>query len=101
MVKQSQIDGEYLIVGRQTVETNTLVVPFGNDGATSVAIEGTGIQENEFLDGFRMSTRATQPMVMNVNVLDGVDGSQLAALQGQEVVSKWFLQRSEQMPHTY
>lgn len=89
MVKRNQLDGEYMVVGRQTVETNTLVVPFGSDGATSVAIDGTGLQENEFLDGFRMSTRATQPMTMNVDVVDGVDSSMLAALQGQEIVSKW------------
>jgi hypothetical protein len=88
MVKRAQLDGEYMIVGRQTVETNTLVVPFGSDPATSVAITGTGLQENEFQDGFRMSTRATQPMTMNVDVKDGIDSSMLAALQGQASVSK-------------
>ena len=89
MVKRTQLDGEYMIVGRQTVETNTLVQPFGSDQATSVAIEGTGLQENEFQDGFRMSTRATQPMTMNVDVVDGIDSSMLAGLQGQESVSKF------------
>jgi len=89
MVKRNQLDGEYMIVGRQTVETNTLVQPFGSDQATSVAIEGTGLQENEFQDGFRMSTRATQPMTMNVDVVDGIDSSMLAGLQGQESVSKF------------
>lgn len=89
MVKRNQLDGEYMVVGRQTIETNTLVVPFGSDQLTSVAIQGTGLQENEFQDGFRMSTRATQPMLMNVDVKDGVDTSMLAALQGQEIVSKY------------
>lgn len=89
MVKRNQLDGEYMVVGRQTIETNTLVVPFGSDQANSVAISGTGLQENEFQDGFRMSTRATQPMLMNVDVKDGVDTSMLAALQGQEIVSKF------------
>lgn len=88
MVKRNQLDGEYMIVGRQTVETNTLVQPFGSDQATSVAIQGTGLQENEFQDGFRMSTRATQPMTMNVDVVDGIDSSMLAGLQGQDSVSK-------------
>jgi hypothetical protein len=32
MVKRNQLDGEYMVVGRQTVETNTLVTPFGSDG---------------------------------------------------------------------
>ncbi|CBX98197.1 hypothetical protein IAQ61_010296 [Plenodomus lingam] len=89
MVKRNQLDGEYMIVGRQTVETNTLVVPFGSDSATSVAIQGTGLQENEFEDGFRMSTRASQPMTMNVDVKDGIDSSMLAALQGQEIVNDY------------
>ncbi|KAH8643653.1 hypothetical protein IG631_01116 [Alternaria alternata] len=89
MVKRTQMDGEYMVVGRQTVETNTLVTPFGSDGSTSVAIQGTGLQENEFQDGFRMSTRATQPMTMNVDVKDGVDSSMLAALQGQAPVNDY------------
>ena len=95
MVKQNQLDGEYMVVGRQTVETNTLVVPFGSDPATSVAIQGTGLQENEFQDGFRMSTRSTQPMTMNVDVKDGVDQGMLAGLQGQEIVSKFSIRASK------
>jgi hypothetical protein len=89
MVKRNQLDGEYMILGRQTVEVNTVVQPFGSDQASSVAIQGTGLQENEFLDGFRMSTRSTQPMLMNVDVVDGIDSSMLAALQGQDSVSKY------------
>jgi hypothetical protein len=89
MVKRNQLDGEYMVVGRQTVETNTLVTPFGSDGSTQVAIQGTGLQENEFQDGFRMSTRATQPMLMNVDVKDGVDSGMLAALQGQAPVNDY------------
>ncbi|KAG9192437.1 hypothetical protein G6011_11171 [Alternaria panax] len=89
MVKRTQMDGEYMVVGRQTIETNTLVTPFGSDGSTSVAIQGTGLQENEFQDGFRMSTRATQPMSMNVDVKDGVDSGMLAALQGQAPVNDY------------
>lgn len=88
MVKMNNIDGEYMALGRQTIETNAFLQNFGSDAATQVAIQGTGLQENEFMDGFRMSTRATQPMTMNVDVKDGIDGSMLAALQGQEPVSK-------------
>jgi hypothetical protein len=93
MVKRNQLDGEYMIVGRQTVETNTLVQPFGSDQGTSIAIQGTGLQENEFQDGFRMSTRASQPMTMNVDVVDGIDSSMLDSLQGQESVSKYLPSR--------
>jgi hypothetical protein len=95
MVKRNQLDGEYMIVGRQTVETNTLVQPFGSDQRSSIAIQGTGLQENEFQDGFRMSTRATQPMTMNVDVVDGIDSSMLSALRGQDSVSEYLAPRQK------
>lgn len=88
MVKRVQMDGEYMALGRQTIETETLVTTFGSDPASQVNINGTGLQENEFQDGFRTSVRATQPMTMNVNVKKGVDTSMLAALPGQMTVSK-------------
>jgi hypothetical protein len=87
MVKRTTLDGEYMALGRQTVETNAVLTPFGSDGATQVAILGTGLQENEFQDGFRMSTKASQPMTMNVDVKEGIDTGMLAALSGQEPVS--------------
>jgi hypothetical protein len=65
------------------------VTPFGDDGSTSVAIQGSGLQENEFQDGFRMAVRATQPTIMNVNVKNGVDQGMLAALQGQQPVNNY------------
>jgi hypothetical protein len=89
MIKRTTMDGEYMALGRQTVETNAVLTPFGSDGATQVAILGTGLQENEFQDGFRMSVRATQPMTINVDVKEGVDSGMLAALQGQEPVSRF------------
>lgn len=89
MLKRQQLDGEYMALGRQTVETNTQLTAFGTDGSTQVAIQGTGLQENEFQDGFRMSVRATQPMTMNVNVKKGIDTSQLAALPGQQSVNDY------------
>jgi hypothetical protein len=88
MVKMNAIDGEYMALGRQTVETNAALTPFGSDQASSVVVQGTGIQEAEFVDGFRMSVRATQPITMTVDVKDGVEQGMLAALQDQEPVSK-------------
>jgi hypothetical protein len=85
MVMRNQLDGEYMIVGRQTVEVDTLVQPFGS----TVAIQGSGLQENEYQDGFRMSTRAIQPLTMNVDVKDGIDSSMLAGLQGQSSVNDY------------
>ncbi|KAJ4291073.1 hypothetical protein N0V90_010271 [Kalmusia sp. IMI 367209] len=89
MVKRQNIDGEYMALGRQTIETETVLSPFGNDQASQVTITGSGLQENEFQDGFRMSVKATQPMTMNVNVKKGIDTSMLTALQGQQSVNDY------------
>jgi hypothetical protein len=88
MVKRQNIDGEYMMLGRQTEGTEVQLTPFGDDQAAQIAITGTGLQENEFQDGFRMSIKATQPMTMNVNVAKGIDSSMLTALQGEVSVSE-------------
>lgn len=94
MVKRNSIDGEYMALGRQTVETNAVLMPFGNNQANAAVIQGTGLQEAEFQDGFRMSVRATQPISMTVDVKKGVDQGMLTALQGQAPVSKYMHIRS-------
>src|ERR1700755_2355065 len=88
MQKMNNIDGEYMALGRQTVETNGVLVPFGTGQAQSVVIQGSGLQENEFVDGVRMSVRATQPVTMNVDVKEGVEQGMLTALQGQQPLSE-------------
>ena len=89
MVKMNAIDGEYMALGRQTIETNNALTTFGTGGNSTVNIQGTGIQEAEFTDGFRMSVRATQPVSMVVNVKNGVDQGMLSALQGQTTVNNF------------
>jgi hypothetical protein len=69
----TNIDGEYMAVGRKTIETGTVLSPFGTQ--QSVNITGSGIQEVEFQDGFRMSIRATQPMTVSADVVNGVSSS--------------------------
>ncbi|GJC80463.1 hypothetical protein ColLi_03301 [Colletotrichum liriopes] len=68
MVKLNQIDGEYVAVGRQTSELGVSLTPFGQP----VNIAGSGIQEAEFQDGFRMSIRASQPMSIRTDVVNGI-----------------------------
>lgn len=101
MIKRTSIDGEYMALGRQTVEVNAALMPFGTDQASSAVIQGTGLQEVEFQDGFRMSVRATQPISMNVDVKDGVDQGMLTALQGQEPVSKCSQSHISHISNTY
>lgn len=77
MVKLNSIDGEYMAVGRQTIETSNVLTPFGSAQQQSVNISGSGIQEVEFQDGFRMSIMASKPMQVNANVVNGVSTSML------------------------
>jgi hypothetical protein len=92
MTKRTSIDGEYMALGRQTVETAASILPFGKDQAAAAVFSGSGLQEAEFQDGLRMSVRATQPVTMNVDVVKGVDSSMLTALQGQVSVSECLLE---------
>ncbi|KAI0127217.1 hypothetical protein BJ170DRAFT_683064 [Xylariales sp. AK1849] len=75
MVKMNSIDGEFMAVGRQTVETSQVLTTFNQNQQVNIA--GSGIQEVEFTDGFRMSIRASQPMTMKTDVVNGVSASMM------------------------
>jgi hypothetical protein len=83
----NNIDGEYMAIGRKTVETSNVVSPFGQSQQQSVNVTGSGIQELEFQDGFRMAVMATQPMTINTDVVNGVSSSMLGS--GEMTVSKY------------
>ncbi|KAK6220889.1 hypothetical protein LQW54_001809 [Pestalotiopsis sp. IQ-011] len=73
MIKMTSLDGEYMAVGRQTTETGNVLTTFNQN--QQVQISGSGIQEVEFTDGFRMSIRASQPMTLKTDVVNGVSSS--------------------------
>jgi hypothetical protein len=86
----NNIDGEYIALGRQTTSTGLALTPFGTSQNMAFNVSGSGIQENEFQDGFRMAVQSTQPMTINTNVNNGISTTMLAALQpGTQSVSKW------------
>ncbi len=85
IVKMTNIDGEYMAIGRQTTETSNVLTPFGTQ---SVNISGSGIQEVEYADGFRMSMKASQPMTIRTDVVNGVSTSMITT-QGMMPVSKY------------
>lgn len=77
MVKQTTLDGEYMLIGRQTPETSQVLSTFTDDPARAVQVNGSGIQDVQFQDGFKMTVRAAQPMTINTNVINGVSTSML------------------------
>lgn len=76
----NNIDGEYIALGRNTPVTGQSLTPFGNAQTNNFNVSGSGIQENEFADGFRMSVRATQPTIIDMDVTNGISTTMLAAL---------------------
>jgi hypothetical protein len=89
MVKMGSLDGEYQILSRMTPEVNNALVPFGTSGNSVVQIPGSGINEAEFTDGFRMSIRATQPITVNVSPKNGIATTMLTAMPGAQSLSKY------------
>jgi hypothetical protein len=89
LVKMSNIDGEYIALGRQTAVQNVALTPFSSTQQMAFNVSGSGIQENEFTDGFRMTIRSTQPMLVNTNVVNGISSTMLSALPpGSQSVSE-------------
>lgn len=95
MIKMTSLDGEYMAVGRQTTETGNVLTTFNQN--QQVQISGSGIQEVEFTDGFRMSIRASQPMTLKTDVVNGVSSSMTTG--GIMPVSKCF--RSSSLYHLF
>lgn len=76
----TMIDGEYITLGRQTPTTGLALQQFSNQQPQAFNITGSGIQEQELTDGFRMSIRSSQPMTINTNVVNGIATTMLAGL---------------------
>ncbi|KAH6697332.1 hypothetical protein F5X68DRAFT_3914 [Plectosphaerella plurivora] len=79
MVRQTTIDGEYVVVGRRTAETGQSLAAFSQDPNAAIRIDGSGIQEVEWQDGLRMSVRASQPMAIQANVVNGVSSGMITS----------------------
>lgn len=80
IIKMVSLDGEYMLVGRQTVDTGNIFVQYGQGATRTVNMTGgPGIQENEFIDGFRFSVQTNKSMTMNVDLKQGINPGTLPA----------------------
>ncbi|KAF4633781.1 hypothetical protein G7Y89_g4330 [Cudoniella acicularis] len=80
IIKMTSLDGEYLLVGRKTVDTSNIFVQYGQGATRTVNMTGgAGIQEAEFVDGLRFSIQADKALTMNVNLKQGIDPTTLPA----------------------
>ncbi|CZR64514.1 uncharacterized protein PAC_14412 [Phialocephala subalpina] len=80
IIKITSLDGEYLLVGRQTVDTSNIFVQYGQGATRTVNMTGgAGIQQAEFVDGLRFSIQAGKALTMNVDLKQGIDPTTLPA----------------------
>ncbi|KAL2272420.1 hypothetical protein FJTKL_06587 [Diaporthe vaccinii] len=78
IIKMTSLDGEYMLLGRKSVDNSNIFVQYGQGATRTVNITGgPGIQEAEFVDGLRFSVAAATPFAMNVDIPNGVDQAAL------------------------
>ncbi|KAK3940117.1 hypothetical protein QBC46DRAFT_354389 [Diplogelasinospora grovesii] len=69
IIKMTSLDGEYMLLGRQTVDTSNIFVQYGQGETRTVNITGgAGRQEAEFIDGLRFAMVAGKTVRMNVDL---------------------------------
>jgi hypothetical protein len=80
IIKMTSLDGEYMLLGRQGVDTVNTFVQYGQGATRTVNITaGVGRQEAEFIDGLRFSMVAQTDLAMNVDLTNGVASGTLPA----------------------
>lgn len=79
IIKMTSLDGEFMLLGRQTVDTTNIFVQYGQGATRTVNITGGGRNEAEFVDGLRFSVVAPADMKLNVDLLNGVAPGSLPA----------------------
>lgn len=74
----TSLDGEYMLLGRKSVDNANIFVQYGQGATRAVNITGgPGMQEAEFVDGLRFSVAATTPSAINVDIPNGIDQAAL------------------------
>lgn len=72
--KLTSVTGEYMLVGRQSVDMGNIFMSYGTGSAHTVSfIGGAGVQEAEFVDGLRMRVQTNVTVNMTVELMEGVN----------------------------
>ncbi|CAG8979642.1 hypothetical protein HYALB_00011526, partial [Hymenoscyphus albidus] len=80
LIKMTQIDGEYILVGRKEIDTSNIFLQFGNGQTRTVHLAaGIGTQQSEWIDGLRFNVQSDQQMQFNVNLRPGINPGTLPA----------------------
>jgi len=80
IIKMTSLDGEYMLLGRQTVDTGNIFVQYGQGATRTVNMTGgPGLQVSEFVDGLRFEVQSDKELRMNVDLKQGIDPATLPA----------------------
>lgn len=72
--KLTKVTGEYMLVGRQSVDMGNIFMSYGTGQANTVKfVGGVGVQEAEFVDGLRMSVHSNATVDMTVELVEGIN----------------------------
>lgn len=72
--KMTSVDGEFILVGRKTVDTSNVFVQYGQGETRMVNLTGgTGIQQAEFIDGMTFMVQTSKDVRVNVELKEGVN----------------------------
>ncbi|KAM0323487.1 hypothetical protein ACHAQA_008767 [Verticillium albo-atrum] len=72
IIKMTSIDGEFRLLGRQSLDVADVFVQYGQGATRTFNISAGGRQEAEFVDGMRFSVIAPKDMIMNVDIRNGI-----------------------------
>lgn len=69
----TSLDGEYMLLGRQTADISNIFVQYGQGATRTVNLTGgIGTQDAEFIDGLRFTIESDQAFTMNVDIKNGI-----------------------------
>lgn len=72
IIKMTSLQGEYILLGRKTVDTANEFVQYGQGATRTVNVTAGNRQEAEFIDGLRLSVVPSTDMGINIDIVNGI-----------------------------
>ena len=73
IIKLVSLDGEYMLLGRQTLDTANVFIQYGFGATRTMNVTaGKGVQYAEFVDGLQISLMSEKEMGINVDLKSNV-----------------------------
>lgn len=80
IVNMTSLDGEYMLLGRQTIDAGSIFIQYGQGIARTLNVSGdNGIQSGDFVDGLNILIRSETALAVNVDLVNGINPGTLPA----------------------